>query len=629
MARTLCIDVETSAIPIFKPWQAGSFLVAVGLADEYGFRQNWVFNHQELKGGVIQRPMIDQIQKEIDTSIRIVGHNLKFDLAWLRSIGLNFDKQRLYCTQLAEYLIRGQGPLSYSLDDCCKRHNIPTKIDKVKMYWESGYNTDEIPLHILLPYLTQDCISTLSLYQRQVPLLKRQAMERLFAVQSEALRVLADIEWNGMYADKAAAEGLIEEFKAKSAYIDRELTEMFGWDVNLNSGDELSAALFGGTIKRDGVEQYTQTLKNGTVKKKTRKCVVETKVEGVGFTPPNGSAIKKEGFYSTSKDVITQLGGRKKVHKEIKELLMERSVTKKILETFQNEDGVKGLVNKIEADKCIHPQYNQSVTRTGRLSSSSPNGQNLPRKGTSPIKQIFVSRYDKIVVPDLSQLEWRVVGHLSQDREIIKEVTEGIDAHLDNAVNFFGDAKFRHDAKIFTFRMIYGGSAYSFYMDQAMPNFGLKKWKEIVEQFYEKYHGLKEWQNKNIALVNKKGYLTSATGRRLAFEKHPVKGYNVKQIKNYPVQSLATADIMPLAMVVIARKLKDFKTLLIGQVHDSLVMDVPEEEVNAVARISIETFEDLPRLIEQTWGFKFTVPLTGEVEVGTNYGQLSKYEIAV
>jgi len=398
MKRIIGLDVETSSLPFIHPWQSQAYLVAVGIVDEWGYKKTWVFNHDEAPCDVVQRVMIKHIQEEIDKSYRIVGHNLKFDLNWLRAIGIDFTKQKLFCTAHADYLINGQAKISYQLSDVSVRYRIPEKIDKVKMFWDAGYETRQIPLKILLPYLEQDCLNALAIYQRQVTILKEKGMVNLNYIQTEVMRVLSEIECTGMYSDKECAVKYVQEYSEKLTEIDFNLMDAFGWKVNLNSGDQLSAALFGGTIKRDGKEGYLTTknvvykepyifeyadgrttpkTRNKTLKMfvwKTRKCIDDIPIEGIGFKPPRGSELKKEGYFSTDKGTIKQLKGRKRVQKDVIKLLLERSGVKKVLETFigKNDDGIKGLVNKIQKDGCIHPQYNQSVTSTGRLSSKDP-----------------------------------------------------------------------------------------------------------------------------------------------------------------------------------------------------------------------------------------------------------------
>lgn len=227
-------------------------------------------------------------------------------------------------------------------------------------------------------------------------------------------------------------------------------------------------------------------------------------------------------------------------------------------------------------------------------------------------------------------MEWRVAAYLSQDPIALKEIYDGVDYHLDNALKFFGDAKYRTDAKIFGFRLLYGGSAYGMYMDSSMPRFSLKRWEQIVLEYYEKYKGIQQWQNNNIREVTKnKGFLVSPSGRILTFPKEGSKGYSIRKIKNYPVQSFATADIMILATVVLYKRMKaiGLKSQMICQVHDSIVFDVIKEENDALARLSVKTFEDLPELMGKFWKINFNVPLTGEYECGPDYGSLSKYQI--
>lgn len=638
--KTIGLDVETSREPTMHPWQKEAYLVAVGLAQMDGTTKTWTFNHDEVEfdpfeSAKTQKQMIREIQAEVSAAGRIVGHNLKFDINWLRKIGIDFSHCKLYCTMIAEYLLLGQQIGGLTLSKLSTKYLKTPKMDRVRPFWDSGAETSEIPLRILLPYLEQDCINALAIFKRQVPELMKAGMGMLAKVQFESTRILSQIECTGMRFDKENAEQAADDMRKQLNDIDWQLRDAFDFEYNLNSNDELSVALFGGTIKREGTEWVTRELKFET-KYYERKCEIEHTLSGVGFTPPEGSELKKQGYYSTDKGTLAQLKCKNKKQKLVKKLLTERSQLTKALSTLvgKNPEDNKGLVNKVQADGCLHSQYNQTVTKTGRLSSKDPNGQNLPREGTSPIKESIVPRYDYIVAADLSQVEWRSAAFLSQDPVMLKEIYGGVDPHADNAINIFGadpeDKDFkavRTTSKIVTFRLLYGGTAFGFYADPKMPNYSRKKWEKIVDKFYNKYKGLKAWQETNISTVYRNGgSLRNPTGRLFYFKIGP-KGYDMRQIKNYPVQSLATADIMPLAMCIIYKQYRalELQSLLIGQVHDSLIWDVPENELQTIAKLCTRVFDRLPQYFEQMWGIEFNVPLGGDIEYGPNYGHMEEY----
>lgn len=236
---------------------------------------------------------------------------------------------------------------------------------------------------------------------------------------------------------------------------------------------------------------------------------------------------------------------------------------------------------------------------------------------------------------DLSSLEVRVAAFLSQDPMLIYELNSGLDMHQYNAETFFGkgDDDTRTLAKIFSFRIIYGGSAYAFHMDYKMPKLGLKRWEEIVENFYDKYSGLKKWQDANVKQVYKTGCLVNPTGRILTFHKHQEKDGSLKysrpEICNYPVQSLATADIVPLAMVVISRRLqkeKLYDVKMINQVHDSIIFDAPKRDIDKTCEITLGVFKELPQLIKRYFGFTYNVDMKGEAKYGLNWNEMVKWK---
>lgn len=486
--KTISVDVETSKVPRHHPWIPGSYLVSVGMAFPDGSTRTWVFNHRDAPPSNNQLCMIREIQQEVDAADRIVGHNLKFDIQWLNSIGINTDGNKLYCTMLAEYLINGQRQVSYSLAATSQRYGITPKIDRVKMYWESGYETDEIPMHTLLPYLEQDCINTLALYQHQVPVICKWRMERLVSLQMELMRMLGEMEATGIRLDVKKSQELLAQLKEEAKTCEVELVMEFDRDdLNIQSNQELSAALYGGKIKREIDEAYV-TDRNAVIREaytfhykdnkkppvvkwrnrpvkeiysKVRKVVEEITLPRI-FAPP----VKEElDYYSVDKNTLSTLAATTKRQKKIIELLQKYSAATKAAETFEGKSEGSGLLAKVMPGNLIHTSFNQTIARTGRLTSSNPNGQNLPRKGTSPIKTVFVPRFDLIGNGDLSQIEWRAAVWQSQDPVAMREILDGVDQHRENAIVFFGAnpelpndhpefKPIRTTAKTFTFRLL-------------------------------------------------------------------------------------------------------------------------------------------------------------------------------
>lgn len=668
--RNIGLDVETTKIPRHLPWIEGSYLVTVGMVDEHGWDKIWVFNHEDLNPGSINQSLcLRQIQSELDSApTRLVGHNLKFDLQWLTSIGVDWHDCKLWCTQVADYVLNGQRKMDRTLATLSLRHGITPKIDRVKMMWDSGYETDEIPLDTILnPYLEQDCINTLAIFQRQTRAVKDTDLERAMALQMELLGILTDMEHNGALMDGDLAQRYLEEYRLELSEVESQLYLAFGREFNLASTDQLSAMLYGGDLVHDVDEVYLDT-RNCTYRepylfrykdpnkepvtkyrsRTLRELIVKTRrgkrvetVDGV-FKPPTGSEVKKEGYYSVSKNTLSQLRPRSKKQRTILGLLEKHSGISKVIETFHGDNGA-GLINKQMPDGCVHASYMQSITATGRLSCRDPNGQNFPRKGTSPIKRVFIPRFDKILNADLSQLEWRVAAFLSQDPVAIREILDDVDYHRDNAIRFFGaDPSLPNDhpdfkplrtiAKVFGFRLLYGGSAYGMYMDHNMPNYSLSQWQEIVDGYYRKYVRLAQWQNEIIMRVYQHGVLKNPTGRLFSFyrfKKANRRGelYNHSQIKNYPVQGLA-AEVTAIAMCLINQQMRrcNLKSLMILQVHDSIVFDVPDEEIDQLARICMEVFTNLDKTISKFYGLSWNVPLSGDVEVGPNYGDVEAWK---
>jgi DNA polymerase-1 len=234
---------------------------------------------------------------------------------------------------------------------------------------------------------------------------------------------------------------------------------------------------------------------------------------------------------------------------------------------------------------------------------------------------------------DLSALEWRVAAELSRDPTMIQEIVDGVDIHTANALSLFGDAKFRQESKTISFRALYGGGAFAFHMDYRMPSLGLKRWERIVEEFNDKYNGLIAWQNANYREVIQNGFLKTFTGREYIFQKFPDKDgafkYSRPMVCNYPVQGTATADIMPLCMVVIFRRLRkggyfEKGVKYINQVHDSIILDVPNYLVDKVGFLCYNVFTSIPELVKGYFDYEWCVPMSGEIKVGNDWSNMTK-----
>jgi len=236
-----------------------------------------------------------------------------------------------------------------------------------------------------------------------------------------------------------------------------------------------------------------------------------------------------------------------------------------------------------------------------------------------------------ILNADLSQIEWRVAAFLSQDPTMIAEINSGVDQHAASCTNLMKlplNKLNRFYAKTFNFRMIYGGTAWGFHKDPHMPKFGIKKWKQVIVDFYLKYPMLKVWQDRNIRhVVQGDGTLTVFTGRIFQFKLDTWSGkYNDRQIKNWPIQGISRGDILPLAGVIIWNAMNKLKLLAkpILTVHDSMVYSCPDNEIDPLADLCMKVFNNLPFYIEQYWGVKWNVSLTGEIEIGKNYGSTKR-----
>jgi len=380
----LVLDVETTKAPKFLPWLPGSYIVSVHGYDGKN-RYTWLFNHPEALKTFAQN--VSEIQQMVDNTEMVGGHNFKFDMHWLQRIGVDMTRICLYDTIVAEYIIKMQDTtVRLSLDKLAERYDLPLKLDIVKSYWDSGYDTDEVPAHMLSEYGEWDCVLTYLVREYQLPIIKEMGLERVISMEMEMLRVLVDIEFNGMMVDISLLEYYSKEYEIEIEKCDEELSQLLG-DINLSSGDQLSCVLYGGTYQKDGVETVNRTLKSGKIRTYERKCQIPVVVKGLGIKPLPKTELKKSGFYSTSAPTLKQLKCTTKIQKRVVQLIQERAKLVKLKSTYFD----KLLEDQI--DGYIYPSLNQCRTATSRLSCSNPNNQTIPRITNAPVKKVFISRY--------------------------------------------------------------------------------------------------------------------------------------------------------------------------------------------------------------------------------------------
>lgn len=414
-----------------------------------------------------------------------------------------------------------------------------------------------------------------------VPVLERELKEaNLYSLMMEMEMPLADIlaemEWTGIRVDQDRLNELGIELKESMDQLQEEIYQIAGVEFNINSPKQLGEILF----EKLGLP----------VLKKT-----------------------KTG-YSTSADVLEKLALQ---HEIVEKILHYRQVGK-LYSTY-----IEGLKKEIGSDGKIHTRFHQTVTATGRLSSSEPNLQNIPirlEEGRR-IRQVFIPSKDGwlILGADYSQIELRVLAHISGDENLRKAFCEGKDIHTQTAMDIFGVKEdevtplMRRQAKAVNFGIVYGISGYGLSQGLDIPQ---KEAKQFIDRYFEMYPKVKEYMDQVIQEAKEQGYVTTLLGRRRYLPQIHSRNYGERSFAertamNTPIQGTA-ADIIKYAMIQVDRKMKEQKleSRMLLQVHDELIFEVPKDEVEIMQKLVRETMEQ---------AIPLSVPLTVDVNVGSNW----------
>ena len=278
---------------------------------------------------------------------------------------------------------------------------------------------------------------------------------------------------------------------------------------------------------------------------------------------------------------------------------------------------VEGISTYTKPDGKLHVRLLQHRTSTGRFSGADPNMQNMPRGGTFPVKKIFVSRWEggKILEADFAQLEFRTAAYLSQDKVAMAEIAKGFDVHSYTAqvITDAGQPMSRQEAKAHTFAPLYGATGFGRSEAEAM----------YYEQFGDKYEGVSAWHKKLGDEAINTGRIAIPSGRSFSFP-DVVRRSNgtvsfFTQIKNYPVQAFATADIVPLILITIDSMLVPLQSCIVNTVHDSIVIDVHPNEVDKVLQVVESINSNMKTIIDTRWNIDFNVPLKLDAKIGDNW----------
>ncbi|MCM0606865.1 MAG: DNA polymerase I [Xanthomonadaceae bacterium] len=505
-----------------------------------------------------------------------IGQNLKYDFSVLIAQGLNPEGIGAD-TMIADYIL-----------DPASRHNLAAlclkyldyevvKYDDVAGKGKEQISFADVPIDVATRYSGEDALAAWKLWEVMEKKLNEEKLMRVFAeIELPLVKVLARMETFGVHVNAKYLNGLSKEFEKEIAEIELKIQKYTKGPVNLNSPKQLGVLLF-----------------------------EELKLPTQGKT--------KTGF-STDASVLEALAP---LH-EVPKLLLEYREISKLKGTYV--DPIPEMINQKTGK--LHASFQQTVAATGRLSSSDPNLQNIPIRSQRGrlIRQAFVpSKGSKLLAVDYSQIELRLLAHMSGDKDLCHSFQINEDVHRRTASEIYHVAldqvtdEQRSVAKAVNFGLMYGKTAFGLSQELGIPR---GEAKSIIDKYFERYSGVKKYLDGLITTAKELGYAETELGRKrplpeIHSSNSAIRANAERMAMNSPIQGTA-ADLMKLAMIAIDEELesKGFKTRLAIQVHDEVVLDCPEEELKAVQKI----VEDC-----MIHAMKFRVPLQVNSGVGDNW----------
>jgi DNA polymerase-1 len=511
-----------------------------------------------------------------DPAIAKIGHNLKYDMLILRPEGIRVQGM-LYDTMVASYLLNPVKP-DHSLDDTAREYLAHGKRPFAEVLGKR-HSFAEVPIHEATQYAAEDAGLAMELKDILFDKLKSAGLERIyFDIEMPLIYILTDMEEAGIKINKKRAEELSCELDRELEALKSKIYVLAGSTFNINSPRQLGKVLF----------------------------------DDLGLKPLK----KTKTGYSTSVDVLEELA---KIHDLPMEILSYRTLYK--LKTTYT-DTLPKLINARTGR--IHTSFNQTVTSTGRLSSSDPNLQNIPIRGEwgTRIREIFIAEAGHVLVSaDYSQIELRILAHMSEDESLIDAFKNNIDVHARTASEIFGvpldavTSEMRRAAKVVNFGIVYGMSAYG--LSEAL-SITLKEAAVYIENYFNKHPGVRRSMERTVRDAQQQGHVATLLGRirplpEIAAANAAVRQQAERLAINAPIQGTA-ADLIKIAMVRVSKGLQARKlsARMLLQIHDELLFEVPENELDETLKLIT---------LEMEAALDLSVPLKVEIGWGKNWAE--------
>lgn len=554
--REFCFDTETTGFDVF-----GDRLVGISVAVEP--HEAWYIPCDPEN----TKRIIDTLRPVFENErIAKIGQNVKFDIMVLRSAGAEV-RGMLYDTMILHYLLDPES--RHGMDHLARTllNYSPVPIEELIGKGVRQITMDRVPVEKAAAYAAEDADVTLRLKLRLWPQLQQAGLEELYrTIEEPLIRVLADIEMTGVKIDAEALAASGRELSGQLVGLEERIRELCGDpSLNVNSAKQLGEALFA-RLKIDPNPRKTKTKQ-----------------------------------YRTDEEYLQMLSDRHPVVG----LILEYRGLRKLLSTYV--EALPQLINPQTGR--IHTSFNQAVTATGRLSSTNPNLQNIPVRDEQgrEIRKAFVPSDDEhlLLSADYSQVELRLMAHLSGDAVMIDAFAHDADIHTATAARIFGVApadvtrEQRRQAKTANFGIIYGISAFGLAQRLQIPR---TEAKAIIDGYFATFPAVKKYMEDVVARARETGYVSTLFGRKRMLSdirsgNAVVRGLAERNAINAPIQGGA-ADIMKLAMIAVHRELRErgLKSRIILQVHDELVIDLLKSEEDEVRELVVRCMENAAQL---------------------------------